>query len=518
MEMITKEIRIGRIGRSIFNQSMLDEDYNIPDSKPDVQRIIVGQGNVHVHEIKSAENAVCVCGVVETQILYVGEGIEPCLVSAAGTIPFEERIYTEQAELGFVVRSSRVELQVSMIHSRKLRLKAMLELEIASEYETQERLPLEADTEHPLFCKTEPVELLGMFARKKDTYRVKEEITLPGTKESFGTILWCDVGNRKLDTKLLTDELQLMGELQVFCFYESPDGKIDWIEQTVPYSGRIECLGADADMFHQVQVDLEEVHLEVRMDEDGEPRALGVEGSMRAAVVIYKEEQLEILSDAYSLEKRCVLEKTEACYETLVLQNHSKCKVAERLLLPELKSDILQICHTGGSVQLDEMKPVQDGVLVEGALHVSFLYVKANDDVPFDIWQGVVPFSYLVECKEATEELRSHITSTLEQLTVGFLGGNEVEIKAVLGFQCFFRKEIQMKMITDLKLEEIDPEELENRPGVVGYVVKEGDTLWELSKRYWTTPESILAVNELSEADWKAGERILILKENMSIL
>lgn len=254
------------------------------------------------------------------------------------------------------------------------------------------------------------------------------------------------------------------------------------------------------------------------MDEDGEPRALGVEGSMRAAVVIYKEEQLEILSDAYSLEKRCVLEKTEACYETLVLQNHSKCKVAERLLLPELKSDILQICHTGGSVQLDEVKPVQDGVLVEGALHVSFLYVKANDDVPFDIWQGVVPFSYLVECKEATEELRSHITSTLEQLTVGFLGGNEVEIKAVLGFQCFFRKEIQMKMITDLKLEEIDPEELENRPGVVGYVVKEGDTLWELSKRYWTTPESILAVNELSEADWKAGERILILKENMSIL
>ena len=60
--------------------------------------------------------------------------------------------------------------------------------------------------------------------------------------------------------------------------------------------------------------------------------------------------------------------------------------------------------------------------------------------------------------------------------------------------------------------------ELEKRPGVIGYIVKEGDELWSLAKRYNTTMEGIAEVNDLSDEKLKTGERILIFKENMSIL
>ena len=52
----------------------------------------------------------------------------------------------------------------------------------------------------------------------------------------------------------------------------------------------------------------------------------------------------------------------------------------------------------------------------------------------------------------------------------------------------------------------------------MGYIVKEGDDLWNLAKRYHTTEEGIQEVNEMDGRQIKAGDRILIFKENMSIL
>ena len=518
MEFMTREIQTNQMGKKLIDQFMLDEDYNVPDSKRDVQRIVAGEGKVKIDEVKPVENYIRVSGKMEFQVLYVGEGLEPSLCCLEGKIPFEEMVYTEDNEGVYDVQDARVELQTMMIHSRKLRLKAMIELQLESEKQMMEEIPTDIDCNTTLYKKKKPINLLKLHTSKRDTYRIKEELSLPGTKETIGTLLWSDVANRRLDTKLVADELQILGELLVFCFYESPDGKIDWIEQIVPYQGKVECYGADENMYHQVRANLEDVITDVRMDEDGEVRVIGIEGTLKLSIAIYEEEQMDVLEDVYSLEKQCKLERKEVSYEQLILQNHSKCKVAERLALPELKNDILQICHSSGNVQVDHVEMREDGIRVEGVLHISFLYVKANDEVPFDTWQGVVPFSYLIECKDTSENMNYHISSILEQLSVGLLGGDEVEVKAVLAFHCFFRRAVKTEMIHDLKLETIDMSEMEKRPGVIGYIVKEGDELWTLAKRYSTTMDGIREVNDMTDDKLKVGDRILIFKENMSIL
>ncbi len=518
MELMTKEIQMNKSGGKVLNQFLLDEDYNVPDSKRDMQRIIACEGKVQIEDAMLVENYVRVKGRIEFQVLYAGDGLEPMLCALEGKLPFEEMVYVEDTSWEFSVSNARVDLRTIMIHSRKIRVKAMIELELSAGKTVLEELSLDMESQVPLYKKKKEFPLLKLYLSKRDTYRIKEEITLPGTKETIGNILWCDISNRKLDTKLDSDGLQLMGELLIFCFYESPDGKIDWIEQAVPYQGRVDCMGADSAMYHQAAANLEEVHAEPRLDEDGEMRILGIDGTLRVEAAVYEEESLALLKDVYSLEKQCRPQQKEVELEQLILQNHSKCKVTERLSLPELKQDILQICHSNATVQLDHTEMTEQGVLVEGALHISFLYVKANDEIPFDTWQGVVPFSYLVECKDMSENMKCHISSILEQLSVSLLGGDGAEIKAVLAFHCFFRREIKETFVSDMILEEINLEELAKRPGVVGYIVKDGDELWDLAKRYNTTIDGIMEVNEMKDDRLKPGERILIFKENMSIL
>ena len=258
--------------------------------------------------------------------------------------------------------------------------------------------------------------------------------------------------------------------------------------------------------------------MDVRMDEDGEMRILGIEGTLNLRMNIYQEEEIELLKDMYSLEQNCGFETREAVYEELLVQNYSKCKVAERLSLPELKDDVLQICHSDGSVQIEHMELVEEGIQIEGILHISFLYLKADDAMPFGGWQGMVPFSYLLECPGMTEDVRYNISYHVEQLSVNLAGSEAVEVKAVLAFDTFMRKPVPMQVITDVELSPVSMEEMEKRPGIVGYIVKDGDELWTLAKNYMTTIDGIKEINELESDTIKPGDKLLIFKENMSIL
>ena len=48
--------------------------------------------------------------------------------------------------------------------------------------------------------------------------------------------------------------------------------------------------------------------------------------------------------------------------------------------------------------------------------------------------------------------------------------------------------------------------------------MKDGDSLWYLAKKYKTTVEGIREVNILESDSIKCGDKLLIFKENMSIL
>lgn len=516
MELEKKQIHCLRIGKKTTDQFYLDEDYNVPDAKDDVKQIVYGKAEVRVEDAKPVENYIRVAGKLYFHILYVPECAEPQLASLEGGFPFEEMIYME-GETGsrFFVQSTRTEFTPTLVHSRKLGIRAMIELEVDREEIADEEITLDVPEHGQVFCKYKKVNLLQMHTARKDTYRIKEEITLPGTKEGIGQILLSDISGRRMDIRLAQDELWIRGELMVFCLYLSEDLKTDWIGQTVPFEGRLECYGVDEGMYYQTHISLDDTLLDVRLDENGEMRVLGIEGTLNLRLNIFAEENVEILEDVYALGRKCGLETKEASYEELLIQNQSKCRVTESLALPELKEDVLQICHSEGNLQVEQTKIMADGIYIEGILHFSFLYIKADDEAPFAVWQGMIPFFHLLECPDICEDANYHISSHLEQLTVSLSGSENIEVKAALSFDTFVRKPVRMEMITDLSFTPLSEEEAEQMPGIVGYIVKEGDTLWDLAKRYMTTEEGIRKINQLGEEAVKPGEKLLILKESM---
>ena len=519
MELIRRPIHYTQEGKSIFDQFYLDGDYNVPEQKEDVQRIIHGTAELKAEDIRPVENYVRVTGKVYFKILYMSASGDPRPAAIEGSMPFEEMVYAQSdGNETFFLRNVRTEFTASVVHSRKLSLRIMAEMEVGREWIRDEELTEDVESDIPVYRKTQKMNLLRLAVSRKDTYRIKEEFNVPGTKESIGQVLLTDLSVRRLDIRMGQDEVLLRGELEVFCMYLSAEEKADWISQSVPFEGRILCDGVTESMFYHIQHTLEDTLTDVRLDEDGEMRVLGIEATLALRMNIFEEEETEVLKDLYSLEQQCIFDTKETVLEELLMQNQSKCKVSERLSLPELKEDVLQILHSQGGIQLESEQHTSDGIRVEGILHLSFLYLRGDDTEPYGSWQGMIPFSYLIEYPDMPEQVTSSLSYHVEQLAVTLAGSEAVEVKAVLSFDVFLRRLISAEVITDVRMEPLDVEQLAERPGIVGHIVQNGEDLWSLAKKYMTTVEGIKEVNSLNDEKVSQGDKLLIFKENVSIL
>ncbi len=518
MELTKKTVHYTEEGKTVFDRFYLDEDYNVPEQKEDVQRVVYSSAQLRTEDVRPVENYVKVTGKAYFKILYMTQG-ESKLSVLEGKIPFEEMIYAENdGGETFFIRNERTEFSVSVVHSRKLTLRVTAELELGRERMRDEELTTDVESDFPVYKKWQKMSLSELKISKKDTYRIKEEIVLPGTKESIGQILFFDVSGRKAEIRPGQDELFLRGEAEVFCMYLSPEEKVEWIGQSVPYEGRILCEGMEEDMICQIRQNLEDPIVDIRQDEDGEMRVLGIEATLSLKMNVYSETETDILKDMYSLDRECVLDRKEGVYEELLMHNQAKCKIAERLTLPELKEDVLQIIHSEGSIQAEGERYTEEGIQIEGILHVSFLYLRADDEQPYGSWTGMIPFSYLVEYPNLPENVSASPSYRVEQLAVTLAGSEAVEVKAVLTFDIFLKKMISAGMITTVSDRPFDVDASAKRPGIVGHIVQEGEDLWSLAKKYMTTVSGIMEVNSMESENVKAGDKLLIFKENMSIL
>ena len=66
--------------------------------------------------------------------------------------------------------------------------------------------------------------------------------------------------------------------------------------------------------------------------------------------------------------------------------------------------------------------------------------------------------------------------------------------------------------MTDIQVRELDPGRVSSLPGIVAYIVREGDSLWNIGKRYYVPVRALREMNDLNGEDVKPGERVLIVK------
>ena len=100
MEYVTKQMQTYKTGNTIMDQFYIDDDYNVPDVKNDVKKVILGEGTITVEDMKVVENYIRVAGKLKFKGLYVTEEGGVRLSCLEGMTHFEGKIYIESEPVG----------------------------------------------------------------------------------------------------------------------------------------------------------------------------------------------------------------------------------------------------------------------------------------------------------------------------------------------------------------------------------------------------------------------------------
>lgn len=166
-----------------------------------------------------------------------------------------------------------------------------------------------------------------------------------------------------------------------------------------------------------------------------------------------------------------------------------------------------------GRVKVDKMKIVEDGIRVEGIVLLKVLYIIGNDDMPFYSMEAMIPFTHVVEARGITKDCVYYLHSDLEQLSTTMVDSNELEVKATVGLNVLVLTRMEELIIDKIEEQPLDIKKIQSMPGITVYMVKQADTLWDIAKRFFTTVEEIVRLNELPGEEVHAGQPLLLVKK-----
>ena len=514
MELVKRNIHMDRIKVQAVTQFTLEDDVNIPENKPDVTTLNLEKGELIIDEIRPAADSVTVRGSLKFVVLYhtVEEGSN--LVVLEGKLPFEERINMQGVvPADAVTVDGEVEdLTINMINSRKLNIQSLVTMTARIEELYDEEAPVAIQGDEKVEYRRMPLNLAQIAICKNDIFRLKEEVALPSNYPNIFQILWDNISLGDVEFKVMEEKLTISGDIHLFLLYEGEgeDHPCRCFETTLPFSGVLECHGCREGMLPDIRCHLGQQELTIRPDFDGEERNVGLELVLDIGIRIYEEENLEIISDIYGVSREINTVTHKAQLRRLLSKVTGKTKVTDHIHVND--GTILQLLHSEGTVSLEQQSAVENGILLQGSVQVKVMYITGEDESPYGCTQAQIPYQYTLEVPDIAPEDMGKIHAEVEQLQVTMLDSEEMDVKAVLSFSTVVFKNVPVDLISQVNISELDSSKMSNLPGMVIYMVKEGDNLWNIGKKYYIPVDSLRELNALDSDELKTGQKLLIVK------
>ena len=102
-------------------------------------------------------------------------------------------------------------------------------------------------------------------------------------------------------------------------------------------------------------------------------------------------------------------------------------------------------------------------------------------------------------------------------MTATMADSEEIEVRAAISLHLFIVHPDHQRCISGMEEKEYEIEKMEAIPGITGYIVQGDETLWDIAKQYYLTPQQIMEMNELTSDQLKKGTCLILMKNINSI-
>ena len=168
-------------------------------------------------------------------------------------------------------------------------------------------------------------------------------------------------------------------------------------------------------------------------------------------------------------------------------------------------SQVLMCC---GKVCITDKKLVEDKVVVEGIINVDVLYKTVDEEKYVYTVNEEIPFTSTVEIPGCKIDMQCIGKASLENIDAS-IEADTIAIKAVVEVYSRVNYVTHKEFLVDMT--SVEGELPEKKASLTIYVIQHGDTLWKIAKKYASTIDDLVKLNNIEDPDVvKVGHKLII--------
>ncbi|RKD30914.1 SPOCS domain-containing protein [Thermohalobacter berrensis] len=496
-------------------QSLVEGEIVLPETKPDINKILTVDGEIDVRDIKVEKDKLIAKGIVKFKALYNTNNEEKPVSSVEASTDFSEEV-----EVLGIDENMKADVEADIEHidynladTRKISVKTVLKLLGKVEKENTIDIVEDMQGDSGVQVLKEKIRYNDVVGANISNTIVKEAFELEEEMPDVVDILRVDTKAYERETKVVDDKVIVAGvvDCSIMYFGDDNENKINHVRHEIPFTHFVEINGATKDMDYSLKLNVGETSYDTREDINGNLRVIDVESVVKIDAKVYEQKVKEVIVDTYSTKRKFDVKKEKINIVEDVGRNQVKEEIKETITLEENNEEIKNIYDLKAKPILTDYRIIDGKVVVEGLLNLDMIYL-GMDTEEIRNFKYEIPFKTYTDIEGVKEGMESEIDLALANMYFNKTNSKEIEIEADIKADVAVNRIKEIDIVTEA--EEIEEEiDSTNRPSITVYIVQNDDTLWDIAKRYNTTVEDLIETNEIMNPDnIMPGEKLIIEK------
>lgn len=516
MELVKDMFRVEQLLGENIAQAIVEGDIIVPDSKPDITRILTVDGTIYVNKKEAKENYLAVEGIIHFKILYASDKGDEPLYNIDSSTEFKQSIeiigLKSQMESTVAVDIEHIDYIIN--NDRKIGVKAVINVIGKGIEEKDIEITRDVDGLEDIEVLRETIKYTTIVGSNSSDTLIKDAFELEEDMDPIREVLNWNGKAITREIKVTEGKVIVGGTLFIDLLYiaEDEEESLNIFKKEIPFTHFIEVSKAYADMQCVISMNVEELHTELKENVQGLKKILEFEGIVKLHAKVKEAQEKEVLVDAYSPTKLLKVDKTKVTYNESVGTNKSHMLFKETLQNPNINPPIIKVLSIQARSILTDYNLMGDKISVEGLLEAVVLYTAEDNFQPIYSFTQELPFKYSIEMDNLENEAKADISLVVQEVEHSLINGQQVEVKVniLITCDCYCSRSVDVVSYVE-ELEEV--QNLNQKPSLTIYFYKKGDSLWQVAKKYNTPVKQIMETNNIENPeDIKAGDHLIIEK------
>lgn len=492
-------------------QVLVQSDIIVPDVKSDMAKVLQIDSQAMAEEVVVSDKAADISGKVNMTILYVPEGDTRPVCSICSSMPFSTRIENGNISVGSkcVVSAEACHVEFSMINSRKLSVKVVVELETRCIRENNVELVCGVSSEIPVETNTDEFQIYNLVHAGHGKLSIKETLDFPAGKPSAVSVLKTDAKISGAEVRLVTGKVVVKGSVDVCTLYVSEDNNIECMEHEIPFTEVLDADGVNENCMCDMDLNICQIDFSLRADTDGDMRLLDVGILVDAGISVTQNTDLSAVCDCFCATHQLECETQPFAVDTLAGTGKAQEALRASMSMPENSPELVSVYNLISKPYISGVEVQKNRVVVSGVADCYVLYLSASPAMPVSTQKMQLEFEVPIEIDGIDESMDCDVKADVAHQSYNITMNGEIEVRVSIVLEAKAIKRNEISLITNAYIDESVPVDV--RHGVVIYFVQNGDTLWKIAKKYRVPVEAVIQINRLENPDRiMPGQRLLI--------